>query len=309
VEETGKDNRAALTTLLEVYSQRNDLKEAFPEAGTGDYQRLIRWAAGVAGKQWSESSYGTLWEYGEWYVKAGFVPKQNVDPSRAFKTWNRAGESLVGIERRIHDGVPIQKLRERAFGYIATLNSTFPWAMPQKGATILEIVSGVGYIMEAVYQQLHPSRIVGLDIAPAMIEKAKERFVRDKVSIPAQFLLYDGITIPMASHSVDYIYSVACLQHIPKPYVYNLFGEVMRLLRPTGAATLHFLAFSMLKLCETTFDFRLEIAKQLAGVEGHWHHFYSHEELTHVLTSYGAHRLEVIESEGSLWVGFAQGAH
>lgn len=302
---TNRETDPALAALVKVYEQRKDLQEFFPEANTGDYQRLIKWAAGVARRSWNDSSYAALQNYKEWYFEASFAPKRELDLSAAFKTWNRAEESLEVIEKRIHDGVSIGALHERARRYMTTLSSIFPWAMPDENAVILEIGSGVGYIMEEASQKLHPSRIIGLDIAPAMIERAKERLTRDKVNIPAEFLCYDGIKIPMEAASVDYVYSVACLQHIPKPYVYNLFGEMMRVLRPNGAATLHFLSFSFLELRRETFDFKLEVAQQLAGAEGHWHHFYSYDELMYVLTNgYNAQSVEVIETEGALWAAF-----
>jgi SAM-dependent methyltransferase len=306
MEEVGKQDVAALNMLLNVYSQRPDLQEAYPEASGGHYDRLFRWAAGVVRKQFNDSSYAQLLEHEAWYcAQVRFVPKQREDPSAAFKTWNRAEESLASIERRIHDGVPTSMLHERATKYISILSSSFPWAMPTPGAMILEIGSGVGYIMEAACKKLRPAKIIGLDIAPAMIQKAKERLDRDKASIPAEFLSYNGITIPMDAQSVDYIYSVACLQHIPKPYVYNLFGEMQRILKPRGAATLHFLSFSVLKLRKASFDFKLEIAQQLAAAEGHWHHFYSREELMQVLTfGYDAHRVQVNEVDGALWAAF-----
>lgn len=307
MEQVNKQDVAALNALLNVYRQRSDLQEAYPEARNGEYDRLLRWAAGVGRKQFNDSSYAELREYGQWYLdQSRFVPKQREDPSAAFKTWNRAQESLASIERRIHDGVPTSKLRERATEYVGILSSTFPWALPSPGAVILEIGSGVGYIMEAACKKLRPLKIIGLDVAPAMIEKAKERFARDNVSIPAEFLCYDGITVPMPAQSVDYIYSVACLQHIPKPYVYHLFGEMLRILKPGGAAALHFLSFSVLKLRKNSFDFQQEIAQQLAGAEGHWHHFYSREELMQVLTyGYDALRVEVSETPGALWAAFA----
>jgi SAM-dependent methyltransferase len=287
------DEEAALNTLLALYREREDLQESYPEVQRGEYARLIRWAVGVTRKQFEDSAYERLRQNREWYYAQSFTPHGTVDPAVAFKTWNRAEESLASVERRIHDGVPVNKLRERAQDYVRTLSSHFSWAMPQKGALILEIGSGVGYIMEAAAQKFDPSRIIGLDIAPAMIEKA-------------EFLSYDGVTIPLEPGSVDYIYSVACLQHIPKPYVYNLFGEMLRVLKPTGAATLHFMSFAVLQLHKDRFSFRTEIAQQLAGAEGHWHHFYTQEELMYVLTyGYDAQRVKIKEKEGSLWVAFA----
>jgi len=196
-------------------------------------------------------------------------------------------------------------LRERGERLIATLSRHFPAAMPEPGGVLLEIGSGVGYLMEAASRKFQPARIIGLDIAPAMIEKAKERLARDAVDIPAEFMSYDGISVPIADHSVDYIYSVACLQHIPKPYVYNLFGEMLRVLRSRAYATLHFLSFAALTVPGKKMNLRLEIAQQLAGAEGHWHHFYTREELLQVLThGYDASGVSVVEAEGALWAAF-----
>ncbi len=44
---------------------------------------------------------------------------------------------------------------------------------------VLEVGSGLGYIMEAAVKILNPSRIVGLDVAANMIGKARERLARD----------------------------------------------------------------------------------------------------------------------------------
>jgi ubiquinone/menaquinone biosynthesis C-methylase UbiE len=82
----------------------------------------------------------------------------------------------------------------------------------------------------------------------SMLEKAKERMHRDGVGSSAiQFLAYDGIHIPASDDTIDYVYSVACLQHVPKAFVYNLFDEILRILKPSGYAALHFLAFSHLR--------------------------------------------------------------
>ena len=54
---------------------------------------------------------------------------------------------------------------------------------------------------------------------------------------------YDGVHVPPEDGSLDFIYSVASLQHIPKEYVFNLFFEIKRLLSPTGFSLLHLLSF------------------------------------------------------------------
>jgi ubiquinone/menaquinone biosynthesis C-methylase UbiE len=166
---------------------------------------------------------------------------------------------------------------------------SFPHAVPAAGADVLEIGGGVGWIMQAMDAYLSrrgvpPRRIVDLDIAPNMLAKAKQRL---GTGAPYEFLLYDGITIPLPEQSIDLIYSVSSLQHIPRPFVYNLFFEVKRLLRGNGFALLHFLSTDALAAQENLQSWRTEINYQIKGIEAHWHHFYTQKELVGVLKATG----------------------
>lgn len=302
-----ENQHAAVTVLLDVYKHRPDLQAAFPEARTGNHARLFQWARGVCRREWEDPSFPTLHRFEDWYApQYSLHLRRESNPADAFRTWDQAEESLEDAERRIHDGVPLEMLHERAAKYLETLNLHFPWAMPRPGSTVLEIGSGVAYIMEAACKKFRPAQVVGLDVAPAMAAKARQRLARDQVGIPAEFVIYDGVQIPLRDASLDFVYSVACFQHIPKPYVYNLFSEILRILRPTGFAAIHLLSFTALKLW-AGFDLRIEIANQLLGLTTHWHHFYSKEELSRVLEDgYGAGRVTVVDSEdGSIWTSFA----
>ena len=90
----------------------------------------------------------------------------------AFKAWDRASEPLETTELRIHDGAPLEGLPKRAHWYLNTLRHLFPWTIPQPGAVLLDVGSGLGYVMEAALAQFEPRRVIGLDVAPSMIEKA-----------------------------------------------------------------------------------------------------------------------------------------
>jgi protein-L-isoaspartate O-methyltransferase len=78
----------------------------------------------------------------------------------AFKTWDNPNEALEEVERRIHDGVPLDKLHDRALAYVNALCTYFPWTLPNPGSAILEIGSGVGYIIEVILQLLGPHRLL-----------------------------------------------------------------------------------------------------------------------------------------------------
>jgi ubiquinone/menaquinone biosynthesis C-methylase UbiE len=227
---------------------------------------------------------------------------------KAFKTWNPKNESLSDIEKRIHDNISTDKLVERAERYVNTIAYLFPWALPKKNSVILEIGSGVGYIMEVAFKRFEPSRIIGLDVAPVMIENAKKRLERDGVNDPRiHFLLYDGINMPIPDNSFDFIYSVACIQHIPKPYAYNLFFEMLRILKPTGFAAFQVLSFSFLPTHVAGEPFRYEVNRQIFEGEGHWHHFYSFDEMFYILSAgIGAKYIDIYDTDYELYACFGK---
>jgi SAM-dependent methyltransferase len=221
----------------------------------------------------------------------------------AAQTWNIRDETLESVNRRIHDGVRLDDLEQRANRYVADIFNLFPYASLKDDASVMEIGSGTGYIMEALdsyskSQRIRLQQIIGLDIAEHMIEKAKRRLgERPGLS----FIHYDGINVPITDKSFDMIYSVAALQHVPKPYVYNLFFEIYRLLKDDGHAVIHLLGFKLLPKQEQLFRWRDEIRRQIYKLEGHWHHFYSAEELLFVLAATNFKHVDIRDGE-SIWL-------
>ena len=90
--------------------------------------------------------------------------------------WKR-DDSLEFLNKRIHDGVPVEKLADRADGYCNTLfEIMFPYAKPDKSSKVLEFGSGVGWIMQSMLKKFSMKEIVGLEISVNMVKKAKERW-------------------------------------------------------------------------------------------------------------------------------------
>ncbi len=224
----------------------------------------------------------------------------------AFKTWDLPSESLEDTEMRIHDGAPRERLVERGETYLRHLGNLFPWSVPKAGALVLEVGSGLGYVMQAAAARLTPRRVIGLDVAPSMIAKAKVRLRRDGIDDPRmEFLLYDGVTVPLRDDSLDYVYSVAALQHVPKVYVYNLLVEIRRILSPTGFCALHLLAYSHIR--NNYPPFAEEVRNQLARRPVHWHHFYSFDELFYVLADGLALRqVDIVDGDMSIFCAFGK---
>lgn len=58
-----------LETLLQLYKERTDLQDGFPEVNQGEYQALINWAAGVSEKRWKDKSYNVISNYKKWFLE------------------------------------------------------------------------------------------------------------------------------------------------------------------------------------------------------------------------------------------------
>jgi ubiquinone/menaquinone biosynthesis C-methylase UbiE len=226
----------------------------------------------------------------------------------AFQTWEARCESLESVEARIHDGVPQDQLHRRADDYLDTLEGLFPRARPRRGEELMEIGVGLGYIMQAAVRRYSPKRIVGLDIASGMIDKARQRLERDAIDTRVvEFVHYDGRNAPLPSASFDFIYSVASLQHAPRPYCFRAMMEAHRLIKPSGNVCIHLLAYSHFKEHITPSLFAGEIDRQIEGRAEHWHHYYSREEIEAVLVyGVGARDVRVEEHAGSLFICFTR---
>lgn len=227
----------------------------------------------------------------------------------AFDTWDIGSETLESVEARIHDGVSRGELHRRASGYLDALDGFFPKSCPPAGSVMMEIGSGVGYIMEAALRRYQPKRIVGLDVAAGMISMAKQRLARDLVDVSAiSFAHYDGIDMPFPDESVDHIYSVASLQHAPRAYCFRALMEAHRVVRRGGAVRIHLLAYSHFRGNVTLDSFRDEVDRQVHNRLGHWHHYYSAEEIESVLRyGIGASDIGVREHAGSLYICYSKG--
>jgi SAM-dependent methyltransferase len=214
--------------------------------------------------------------------------------------WNDPSESLANVNRRIHDGVPLESLSARGQSWVDHIFDLFPYRRPKDNASIMEIGSGVGYIMEAMgngcsERGIRPGQIIGLDIAEHMIARASARLYGNPMF---SFVHYDGVRVPLPDQSLDFIYSVSSLQHVPRPYVFNLFFEILRLLKRDGYAVIHLIGVKHLP--KTTTPWREEIERQVSQGVGHWHHYYSTEELQAVFWVTGYEHFDVRDGEG-IW--------
>lgn len=200
-------------------------------------------------------------------------------------TWDREEETVAEAEGRIHDG--FLDLVQRADQRISRINDLFPDVIPSRpNAQILEIGGGVGYIMEAIGRHLDRTlskgwRVFDLDIAQHMMDKAKTRLGDDP---RWGFIHYDGMVVPVADASFDFIYSIAALQHVPKEYVHNLFYEIRRLLKPGAYCVIELCSYRhILHVNSIGHRWKDYVDTQIGKGGDYWLWLYSNEELEMVL--------------------------
>lgn len=231
--------------------------------------------------------------------------------NRAIKiaqTWNRADETIEEVSKRMHDSV--EDLVGRADNRVANMARLYPEALTARdGFTALEIGGGIGYIMEALGRHLTAQgtenwRITDLDIAENMIAKARTRLTDPRFS----FTHYDGLNVPLPDNSFDLVYSIASLQHVPKEYVYHLFSEIRRLLKPDGRAVLHLLSMKHLQhVINHGRSWETFVQRQIDPGVAPSLHLYSIDEVRICLeVGVGASDVEIKELLTALYVKFGK---
>lgn len=112
---------------------------------------------------------------------------------------------------------------------VETLLDEAPVRPAGRGLAV-EIGSGLGRICVALAERF--DRVVGVDISPEMVERARSSVARPDID----FVVGDGASLgPVETASADLVVSFTVLQHIPDPRVIEAYvGEAARVLRPDG---------------------------------------------------------------------------
>lgn len=92
---------------------------------------------------------------------------------------------------------------------------------------VLDLGSGTGYFYPALQQRFPDATYLGLDLAEGMI-----RYSRETHPDARRWLVGDAEALPLASSSVDLVFSSLAVQWCQRPEL--LFAELARVLRPGG---------------------------------------------------------------------------
>lgn len=116
--------------------------------------------------------------------------------------------------------------RDVGTALLARLNAHAP-GTSSAVETVVDLGCGTGYFSAALHERYPNAEHIGLDLAPGMVAYARE-------SVPQQqyWAVADAESLPLATDSVDVIFSSLALQWCSRPDL--LFAELGRVLRPGG---------------------------------------------------------------------------
>lgn len=105
--------------------------------------------------------------------------------------------------------------------------------LPTRFERVLDFGCGVGRLSQALRE--HADQVVGVDVAPPMLELARELDHDGR----CEFVLNEAPELRrFADTHFDLVYSELVLQHLPARTVESYLAEFMRVLRPGGVAVL-----------------------------------------------------------------------
>src|SRR5579872_3075672 len=131
----------------------------------------------------------------------------------------RAQERMRGSEVAGDDS-PYNRYKRQLFleRFLATI--------PAEGRSVLELGCGPGGNLRELTRRA-PSRLVGCDVAPGMVELARKTVKGSNVEIA----LTDGVILPFADGEFDVSFTVTVLMHNPSTTVAQLAAQMARVTR------------------------------------------------------------------------------
>lgn len=147
---------------------------------------------------------------------------------------DRRVEGLSELDALIYDRVfapALGLLYRHAAGEVTAALASRPRG---DGATILDLGCGPGGLAVELVARLPEARIVGLDLSPSMIERAKRH---EAAGGRLRFVVGDAVDLPFEAETFDVVVSTLSLHHWAEPAA--SLAEIRRVLRPGGFALLY----------------------------------------------------------------------
>lgn len=128
---------------------------------------------------------------------------------------------LEAIAASMEDRISDPTMQEICAAYMGRL--------PGPGAAVVEIGCGNGSSTEMILRNMTPGRLIGIDPAEGLLDRARQRFAaRDEVS----FQTGDAVRTGLPDASADVVVAHTVYSHLADPQA--ALAEAFRLLRPGG---------------------------------------------------------------------------
>lgn len=138
---------------------------------------------------------------------------------------------------------------------ISMTRKTFEHLDLKDDDVILELGHGNGNHLKELLSLAQNLRYIGLDISELMKEEALTYSLAQGLDSQSEFKLYDGVFVPLASESVDRIFTVNTIYFWTEAEV--LLSELLRVLKPNGSLHITFVkAETMNNMPFTEFGFK-----------------------------------------------------
>jgi len=107
--------------------------------------------------------------------------------------------------------------------------------LPTTWGRVLDFGCGAGRLSQALAH--HAEAVVGLDVAPPMLEAARKL---DRSGGRVTFVLNEDPDLrAFEDGSFDLVYTMRVMQHLPRPVLESYLTEFVRVLQPGGVAIVH----------------------------------------------------------------------
>ncbi|MGW2364614.1 class I SAM-dependent methyltransferase [Streptomyces sp. NPDC001667] len=154
-----------------------------------------------------------------------------LDPGRHHDLYGQAGRlahRTGALMRAKTSGRPVPE------AIVRSLTDHRGEGAPQLGL-VVDIGCGRGTTSRALAEQLRPTRLIGIDLAPALLADARERTGRHR-NVRTEFVQADFHHLPLADGSAQSVVAAFCLYHSPQPE--RALVEITRVLAGDGLAVL-----------------------------------------------------------------------